>query len=349
MRRWLVVLVVLTVACTQGGQSAVKSPSPTLVSSPAASPSPVPGDLPLSHVSFSCRLPVSFSTSIGAIPNQSAFIAFPSASVTIDPSGKGGAYFDRAFSRWLTVGRNAVSPDGAHYAYVDLGDQGVFYVHVVDVLTGRDRALTENGNGFSFQPSVFDYATEGIFIVQAFERIQPGLWLVDPATGSMRQVSSAAGLQLSRGGGIFWTGDLNPADPNPVMTGSSAGTLPDQIDRLDIRSGGNVTWLYRPGRGFLIVGLDVRGHPLIDAYAGNPQAQPKTDPIDHSATELMLALDPTTQMTIYKGTLVETLGGAISDSHGIWFGSPQGIYLFTSAGGLQKVSNQPGYPANGCL
>jgi hypothetical protein len=63
----------------------------------------------------------------------------------------------------------------------------------------------------------------------------------------------------------------------------------------------------------------------------------------------MLALDPTTHMTIYKGTLVETLGGAISDSHGIWFGSPQGIYLFTSAGGLQKVSNQPGYPANGCL
>jgi hypothetical protein len=33
----------------------------------------------------------------------------------------------------------------------------------------------------------------------------------------------------------------------------------------------------------------------------------------------------------------------------VWFGSPQGIYLYSDAGGLQKVSDQPGYPANGCF
>jgi len=43
------------------------------------------------------------------------------------------------------------------------------------------------------------------------------------------------------------------------------------------------------------------------------------------------------------------LGGPITDANGIWFGSSHGIYLFTSAGGLQKVSDQPGYPANGCF
>jgi hypothetical protein len=99
----------------------------------------------------------------------------------------------------------------------------------------------------------------------------------------------------------------------------------------------------------VIVGLDVQGHPLIHAYVGNPQALPKTDPIDHSATELLVGRDPTSQKTIYKGPLAETLSSPVADSHGVWFGSAQGIYLYSDANGLQKVSNQPGYPANGCL
>jgi len=347
MRRWLVALVVLTVACTQGGQSAVRNSTPSPVASPSTTP--VPGDLPLSRVSFSCRLPISFSTSLGASLDRSAFVAFPSTSVTIDPTGKGGAYFDRAVSRWLTVGRSAVSRDGTHYAYVELADQGVFYVHVVDVLTGSDHPFAEDGSGFNFPPSVIDYASDGIYIVQAFERIQAGLWLVDPTTGSMRQVSNISGLQLSAGSGVFWAGEVNPADPSPVFTASSAGTLPDQIDRLDVRSGGKVRWLYMPQRGLVIVGLDGHGRPLINSYIDIPQAPPKTDPIDHSSTELLVALDPASQLIIYQGALVETLGGAITDSHGVWFGSLQGIYLYSESGGLQKVSNQPGYPANGCL
>ena|SRR2546428_4957961 len=57
-------MVVLTVACTQAGQSAVTSPTPTPASSPspATSPSPVPGDLPVTQVSFSCRLPIYHQT-----------------------------------------------------------------------------------------------------------------------------------------------------------------------------------------------------------------------------------------------------------------------------------------------
>jgi hypothetical protein len=66
-------------------------------------------------------------------------------------------------------------------------------------------------------------------------------------------------------------------------------------------------------------------------------------------TELLIALDQGSQRSIFKGALLMTLNGAIADSHGVWFGSPQGIYLYSDAGGLQKVSNQPGYPANGCF
>jgi hypothetical protein len=39
----------------------------------------------------------------------------------------------------------------------------------------------------------------------------------------------------------------------------------------------------------------------------------------------------------------------IADKHGIWFGGPDGIYLYSEARGLQKVSSQPGNPANGCF
>ena len=38
----------------------------------------------------------------------------------------------------------------------------------------------------------------------------------------------------------------------------------------------------------------------------------------------------------------------VSDSHGTWFGTDQGIYLYTGTV-LMKVSNQAGYPGNGCF
>jgi hypothetical protein len=47
--------------------------------------------------------------------------------------------------------------------------------------------------------------------------------------------------------------------------------------------------------------------------------------------------------------LPQSYNQLIADSHGVWFGGPQGIYLYSDAGGLKKVSNQPGYPSNGCF
>jgi hypothetical protein len=46
---------------------------------------------------------------------------------------------------------------------------------------------------------------------------------------------------------------------------------------------------------------------------------------------------------------VETLQGVIADSHGLWFGGFDGIYLYTAANGLQRVSDHAGLPANGCF
>jgi hypothetical protein len=335
MRLGLAMLVVLMVACTQSGQSAVKSPTPAPVSSPspATSPSPVPGDLPVSQVSFSCRLPIYLQTGYEGSPDFSrkgAFITFPAATMTIDPKGKGGGYFDLAFNRWLPVTRESVSPDGTHYAYADND-----LLHVVDVVGGKERTFSLSAIGANY---VFDYGSDGIFMTFGFEGLH-GLWLVDPVTGSSHQLPGISSPQVSGGSGVVWVGEVNPADPSPINTGTSVGILEDQIIRVDVKSSSRIPWLYRPGTGLSVLAIDGRGYPLIALK------RDWRDPV----TELLIAPDTTTQRTIYKGPLVGTWGVGIADSHGVWFGSPQGIYFYSETGGLQKVSNQPGFLANGCF
>jgi hypothetical protein len=328
-------------------QSALASPSPS--QSPDPSPSPIPGDLPLSQVSFSCRLPIHFP--FDATVSKSSFIAFPSGSVTIDPAGNGGLYFDRAFSRWLPVGREAVSPDGTHYAFVTPdGQQGQSVIHIVDVATGKDRAfpLVSSAVDFGQRASVFDYSADGIYLTQAFEHIWPGVWFLDPRTGSIRQAADVERAQVIAGGAL-WFADVNPADPTPFSTQSSAGILPDEVGRFDLGSGSRAQWLYRPGLALDVVAVDLSGRPLIRVLVGNEPGIANPNFFLHSASELLIATNSMSQRSIFKGQIVETLSWPIADSHGVWFGSPQGIYLYSEAGGLQKVSDQPGYPANGCF
>ena len=134
------------------------------------------------------------------------------------------------------------------------------------------------------------------------------------------------------------------------ITASSVGILPNQITRWDVKSGSRAPWLYRPGMGVDLVGVDISGRPLIIVLArGKGQGIASPDFIDSSASELLIGLNSTSQRSIYKGPIAQTLTRPIADSHGIWFGSQQGIYLYSEAKGLQKVSNQPGNPANGCF
>jgi hypothetical protein len=261
--------------------------------------------------------------------------------VTIDSTGNGGLYFDRAFSKWLPVGRQAVSPDGTHYAFTVQGEQDQFAIHVVDVASGKDQIfpITASAVGIMPQNLVFDYAAEGIYLVQAFEGPIPGMWLFQPATGSLRQVTKVL-VQVSVGGGLFWFGALNPGDPNPVR--SRMRIESDQIWRLDLNAGRQIIWVDRPGTGLVVIGVDLHGRPLTAAVHDG------LNYLDPTA-ELLLSLDDAKQQSIHKGPIVASLSGGITDDHGVWFGSPQGIYFYSDDGGLQKVSDQPGYPANGCF
>jgi hypothetical protein len=342
MRRWLVVLVVLTVACTQGGQSAVKSASPSPASNVAPTASPVPGDLPLSRVTFSCRLPIMTPD------KQGGFISFPAGTVRIDPQAQAladqwGLYYDRAFSRWLPVPRQAVSPDGRHYAYGQRGaDQSqVPRMHVVDVVTGADRVFDTPTNPWFVRFDVIDYAAEGIYLYTGYE-VSIGVSIMNPTTGAIQPLANLPDIQASAGNRAFWVGTVNPADPNPL---GGLETQPNQIDRFSLVDSSRVPWFYRPSTAPRVIGSDLQGHPIVMVVNGKNGF---TD-ADYGA-ELIVVTSPQSQGLIFSGpaNLVTSMFISISDSHGTWFGTDHGVYLYTGTAFL-KVSNQPGYPANGCL
>ena len=352
MRRWPAVIAagLILAACSQ--QDGKGSPVGAVNSPPmtSASPSPSPSSLPVTPPAFACRMPV-YAYGAGKIVDS--FINFPSGTETPDPAGKQGMYFDRAYSRWVPVPRNAVSPDGRRYVYIDLPQAGVVTVHIVDVPTGKDHVIRFSGASIDLngQPGVFDYAREGIYIEQGFEHVFPGIWLLNTTTGAVAKVADIESPQLSSGTGVFWYGRVNPADPSPVSTGSSAGILPDEIDRFDVASKTTQQWLYRPGVGLDVLGLDLSGHPVIRALVPSGQTGKGSGDnfFAHEKSEVLIGLSSNSTSSLFKGQAVESFGGMIADSHGLWFGSADGIYLYSASGGLQRVSDHARTPANGCF
>ncbi|HEY1419107.1 MAG TPA: hypothetical protein VGG90_00170 [Candidatus Dormibacteraeota bacterium] len=347
-------LIALLGACAAPGVPEARGQSPAVVDSPTPSPSMVPATMPISQVAFSCRLPVYVWAESHQGEAMGDVIEFPAGTVTPDPASvsmrllyrpgaelydySGFPFFDRAYLRWLPVTRNAVSPDGAYYAYTDRAlltpsttAQGLrATIHVVAVETGVDLAF--DGGDWSAPYVVLDYSAEGIYLITT-AGVYAGLWLMDPTTGSVTRIANLSNVQGNAGGNFFWVGTANPSDPNPMV-----GIAPDQLDRLNLVDGSRVAWFYRPGSSVLLVGQDVSGHAII-LVSG----------VDGS-TELFLLLGPQSSRSILKfGSGATDLAFPIADQHGVWFGSPHGIYLYSDAGGLQKVSSQPGYPANGCI
>lgn len=339
MKTAAVLLAILAVSCSQAATPAANSALPS--SSPQISP--VPSDLPLVKVSFSCKLPI-------ATPgNQGAFVSFPANTVTIDPQSRPmvgsawGLYYDRAFSRWLPVPRQAVSPDGKHYAYGEPGaDQSqVARMHVVDITTGADHVFTTPSTAWFIPYSVLDYAGEGIYLSTNYEGSY-GLSLMDPQTGAIHSVANLPDIQTSGGNKIFWVGSVNPADPTPL---GGIGIQPNQIDRFNLVDGSRVAWFYRPSSAPRVIGSDTQGHPIVWLVTGSNGFVD-----ENSVRELILLMDPQSQRSIFKDAhqLLRQNVQSISDSHGTWFGTDQGIYLYTGAA-FMKVSSQPGSPANGCF
>jgi hypothetical protein len=311
----LALLALLVMACTQ---------------TPPVSNSATPSG------SSSCLLPISIVDAQGNL--QGAFVSYPSGKVAIDASGAGGGYYDRAFSKWLPMNRNSVSPDGARYAYTERkvpGTPGQERLHLVEVSNGNDRLYELGSVGDLSAYVIVDFAPEGIWLSYAgYESPGAGLFLLDLTTGALKDVGGPWVVfePVTGGPGVFWFTD---GGPNPQVSIGMGSIVPARLQRFTIADGKTEIWFSKPGSYLKVLGTDLAAHPIFTSSA-----------ITGNGNDVWLALSPTQAKVI---GLPQGDYQLITDSHGVWFGSRQGIYLYSAGGRLQKVSNQPGYPANGCF
>jgi hypothetical protein len=277
----------------------------------------------------SCRLPISIADSQGN--SQGAFVSFPSGKVTLDTTGVGGVYYDRPFARWLPINGNSVSSDGARYAYLDRkvpGTPGRARLHLVDVRTGTEKLVELGAPEDTSAYVVVSFTPAGIWLSQAgYESPNGGLYLLEAGTAVLKDVGGPGIFEPVAGApGVFWFTDGGPV---PQQSAGMGSIIQARMQRLTISDGKTETWLSEPGSYLTVLGTDLVGHPIF------------TD-----GNNVRLALSPSEAKVI---GLPQGYHQLTSDRHGVWFGGQQGIFLFSDANGLQKVSNQPGYPVNGCF
>ena len=332
----------MTVSPTQGG-----------------SRSPEPSGSPLAKVTFSCRLPVvTFETGGDGISYQGGFITFPSGAYSEDPNGliisvypQGGfvtrqapvlhgsfdslvsPFFDAAAGRWVPAAAAEASPDGLSYAYVTAPDSSNVVIHVVDVAHASEKTFhiavptlgAENG------VVVEDYDGAGVyFVVSQVESYPVGVWRLDVASGKVSALSNV-GAVLAVRHGYAWSGRVDPHDPNPPRVAASR-ELFDSITQVNIATGAQTPWYYTPGRSEFLLGLATDGWPIVNIsdapdyapYGGEVRLVPESHVDGQSNGEL-----------VSNG---QVLINPQTDGDRTWFGSDNGVYLYSSGGGLQKVS-----------
>lgn len=321
---------------TEVASSPQPSVSPTQVAgspSPTTSATPVAGTPSGVAATLHCRLPVTWAVQTGqTVTTKAGFVAFPEQTLTEDVSAPAHSqFYDRGLSKWLPVGRSAVSTDGKRYAYGEgnayQGTNGK--LHVVDVASGTDTVIY---GGAVY--SVVEFAADGIYITPAPpEGRSRGLLVENPAGGSPRPINNTIEA-AAVGGGFAWGLDFNPADPSPGPGGMQGPV--NQVLRFDLQTGASTPWFYRPGSDLWVTGFDAAGHPFVTAGI----APAPSDPSGAPTSELWLVTSPSTSTRIFSGT---GLGAprrlAAVDSYGVWFGAESAGDVWLYAGGsLQKVT-----------
>lgn len=309
----------------------------------------------MARVGFSCRLPVTTSTTGGdGITYQGGFITFPAGTYAEDPTGQinvvygqGGfatkqapvlsgvlnynetPFYDAAARRWVPSAAAYAAPDGASYAYATVGDISALgaVIHIVTVGSGSEKTFhwTIPNVGAPNGVQVMDYDGAGVYlVVTEFEQYPVGVWRMDVSTGTVTALAQAGAVMAVRAG-YAWGGAVDPRDPNPPRVPASR-SLFDEIGRVNLTTGAQTNWYYTPGRSVFLLGMSTAGWPIV-SVSGAPDY-----PV--YGAEVRLVRSPG------NGDLVST-GIAIinpeTDGDRVWFGSDNGIYLYTPATGLQKV------------
>jgi hypothetical protein len=373
MRRSVIGLIFLMAACSQGPAQPVAQtpalPSPSVT--PFATPSATTSDLPLTKVDFLCRLPVVRSSYLGSSPftYSGGFITFPAGTFAVDPAGGvsispqggmvvtdaspklynaplqlGGPFYDRAEQRWLPASASQVSPDGAFYAYGSFdpqhGDPG--RIHIVNVSTATEKVFAASAPAVDQGFNVAEFSSAGIYLeANQVSRAPAGAWLMNPVTGEIRPLTRVDSVLAIRDGNA-WIRRVDPGDPSPPAPGK--GTPSDSVAQVDLATGGQTIWFYRPGLQVELQGFDSGGRPVVAVF------DPRASTIRFETRLIDGPGSPGTVLSAGQQTFSDVLG----DGNRLWLSGPTGIYLYTADRGLQKVfesnpANEGTTPIGACL
>lgn len=315
---WLLALV-LSVSCSAAtGAPANETPSASVAStSPSARPSTG------AQAGLTCRLPVDSPTGAPYNDPPGGWITFPGGDFARDPESLAGRLsahvpsYDRAFSRWVPVEYQDVSPDGASYILhneTSLPKPNDFYL--VDVKTGT-RKFALSGDGPSQAPAswtIIRYAKEGVYLWSTGIATVPGLWLLDPTSGSVRLVDGSH-YWRAVAGGAAWA--LDPPFGQPTNT--------YRIYRLDLTSGAVTTW-YEGSTPVRLVSPTPDGDVLV-SYG------------DNSSERLALLSSPNHLVPLDVPRDFPSIYSAYMAAPGVWLPFPQnGLALYDKAHGVRIVS-----------
>jgi hypothetical protein len=334
-----VALTTLLIACGSGPASGSNSSGSPVASAVRATPvttvAPVVDQSP-------CQIPIAPAGNSAA----AGFVRYPDGTFTPAgaaiqspaqpgaPDGGFGLTYDRRFTKWLPVPPNWVAPDGSRYAYGTLRSMNNpnptnLSLHVVDVATGSEQSVAPG------DWSVVAFNAAGVYVMKQSATAAPsGLSVIDPDTGSVRQITDAGSWTLVAGGAAWGTQAQQPGHPELRL---------DHLYKLDVASSQlSDSWLVRPGMSIYALGDDSRGSVIVQATGGPSEA-----------LEFWLVNQQSGNATqIYTGSTVGQLSlnsvYALGDSHGVWFGTQSGLYLYSDGGAVVKVANNPGQVAGTC-
>ena len=285
----------------------------------------------------SCRLPLWLydkSTNVGT----GYFLQVPGFGVTAAKPPATSRYAFAAYAssarRWLPVFPSQIAPGGAYYTYNEVsGQPEVERVHVVDLATGADRVVAQGGDDTGYE--AFDVEADGIYVSRPNNgpTTLPGLWRMDPRTGAVTRLDATHVWRFVNGD-YAYTSVPNPADP--VV--EQGGEAPDTLLRLDLRSG-TLVQLYRVRGAFAdVLGFDWTHRPIV--IVGGTQVG------------LAILTGPSTAQPIPVGEAKLTFDhvdrSLVADSDGFWFTADQGVFRYTSGGGIRQVWGRPARIAGAC-
>lgn len=300
-------------------------------------------------ITLNCRLPV-----YAGGPGSGGFVVFPGATFVPDPNsaviapspspgspspppnpyygypqGWWGTTYDRAYTRWLPVPRNWVTPDGTRYAYPGVGG-----VYVQDIVKGTN---VELGEGQAW--SVLDVESEGVY---ATSPPGAGLWLL-PFSGAVTQITAVGYWQGVAAGAAYGT------ETSAVPQGAT-----NTIIKLDLKTHTTTPWFSRTAAQSRVLGFDGQGDPIIAASGNNPGSGGGSA---YGGTETWITTGPNLGVPIavfMYGPYNQQSGFApngpvVADSHGLWFSGNGAIVLYVTGSGWYSMATLGAQVAGACV